>query len=340
MKKAIITEYGGPEVLQIEQQAQKPEPKAGEVRVKVLFTTVNFTDIMIRKGMYPEVKQKPPFAPGYEMAGIVDKTGGDVTNFSEGQRVAAMTVIGASAEYLCVPAQNLVSLPETLDAKAATAVILTYTTAWQLLHRIARVKQGQRILIHGAGGAVGRAMLELGRMQGLHMYGTASKARHEMLAGYGATPIDYRNEDFVARIKNQEAYGLDAVFDPIGGSNFKKSFSLLRKGGTLVAYGFYNAVMGKGGNIPMDFMRLQIWNMLPNKRKAVFYSIGSLRKKHPGWFKADLQQLFRLLGEGKITPLIGQTFPLEHIVEAHKAFEESRLTGKILIQVHHEAQPG
>ena len=332
-KKIIITKFGDPEVMQLVEESSLPEPKSGEVRVKVSKTSANFTDIMIRKGKYPDVKDKPPFSLGYDMVGVVDKLGKGVEDLRVGDRVADMTVIGAYSEYICLPAEKLTKLPEGVDESEAVTLILSYMTAYQMLHRLAKISKGQSILVHGAGGAVGVAMLQLGKQFNLKVFGTASKSKHDLVKKYGGIPIDYRNEDFEKRIQEQTDGGVDAVFDPIGGKHFKKSFKSLKPGGKLVAFGFYNAVMGKGGNIPMDLMRIMLWNILPNGRKASFYSIGGLRKKHPEWFKEDLQSLFKLLEKNDIIPEISNHFTLDKAKEVHEKIEKAETKGKIVFDV-------
>ncbi|NPV90174.1 MAG: zinc-binding dehydrogenase [Firmicutes bacterium] len=330
-KRVIITGFGGPEVLQVVEETALPEPEPGEVRIKVLAAGAAFTDVMIRKGMYPDVKEKPPFSPGYDLVGVVDKLGEGMTRFKVGQRVADLTVIGAYSEYLCLPADRLVPVPDGLDASEAVSVILAYVTAYQMLHRIAKVKARQRILIHGAGGAVGTAMLQLGRLLDLEMYGTASESKHGLIAQTGATPIDYRSEDWVTRLYDLTGDGVDFVFDPIGGVSFKQSLKAIRPGGKLVAYGFYNAVMGRGGSIPLDFIRVKLWNLLPNGRSTAFYSIGALRKKNPDWFAEDLSKLFALLGQGDIKPVIAARIPLVEARRAHELIEAAGAQGKIVL---------
>ena len=332
-KRVIITGFGGTEVLKLVEEAALPEPKPGEVLIKVLVTSAAFTDVMIRKGKYPDVKDKPPFSLGYDVVGVVEKLGDGVTRFKIGQRVADLTVIGAYSEYLCLPENRLTPVPDGLDAAEAVSLILSYVTAYQMLHRLAKVKGRQRILVHGAGGAVGTAMLQLGTLLDLEMYGTASKSRHGLVTQLGATPIDYKSENLVERIRNLTGDGIDAVFDPIGGDSFERSFSVLRRGGILVAYGFYNAVMGKGGNIPFDFIRLKMWNILPNGRSTTFYSIGALRQKQPDWFSEDLTKLFTLLAQGEIKPVIAARIPLAEVQRAHELIEEARVQGKIVLTV-------
>jgi NADPH2:quinone reductase len=262
-KRVIVKKFGGPEVLKVIEESTLPEPKFGEVRIKVLVTSAALTDTIIRKGQYPDVKEKPPFSPGYDMIGLVDKLGEGVTRFKIGQKVADLTVIGAYSEYICLPESRLTLVPDELDPTEAVSLVVTYVTAYQMLYRYAKIKLKQRILIHGAAGAVGTAILQLGNLLDLEIYGTASKSKHELIAGLGAIPIDYRNEDFVERIKTHTNDGVDAAFDPIGGDNFKRSFKTLKSGGQLVAYGFYNASTGKGGSILFDFLRLQLMKIIP-----------------------------------------------------------------------------
>ncbi len=332
-KRVIVTEFGDPSVLKIIDEASLPEPQPSEVRVKVLATSAAFTDTLIRKGIYPDVKRKPPFTPGYDMVGVVDKLSEGVTKFKIGQRVADLTVIGGNSEYICIPESRLVPVPDELDPAQAVSLVLSYVTAYQMLHRAAKIQKGQRILIHGAGGAVGTAMLQLGKLLDLEMYGTVSQSKHELVASMGAIPIDYKSEDFVESILNKRGDGVDAVFDPIGGENFKRSFKILRSAGTLVAYGFYNAAMDKGSGILLDFLRLQLWNMIPNGRSTTFYSIGSMRKKHADWFYEDLTELLNLLAQGMINPVIGKRMPLAEIVHAHQLVERAAVQGKIVLQV-------
>src|SRR6056297_1155953 len=332
-KKMIIKKFGGSEVMQLVEESSLPEPKAVEVRIKISKTSANFTDIMIRKGKYPDVKDKPPFSLGYDMVGVVDKLGKGVEDLRVGDRVADMTVIGAYSEYICLPAEKLTQLPEGADESEAVTLILSYMTAYQMLHRIAKIKEGQSILVHGAGGAVGIAMLQLGKQFNLKVFGTASKSKHDVVKKHGGIPIDYRKEAFEKRIQELTDGGVDAVFDPIGGKHFKKSFKSLKPGGRIVAFGFYNAVMGKGGNIPLGFMKILLWNFLPNRRKASFYSIGGLRKKHPEWFKEDLQTLFKLLEENSIEPEISSHFTLDKAKEVHEKIEKAEIKGKIIFDI-------
>lgn len=331
--RIVISEFGEPEVLQKVVEKELPIPKKGEVRVKVLATSASFTDTLGRRGIYPNIKAKLPFSPGYDLVGVVDEIGENVHNLKIGQKVADLTVIGAYTEYICLVANSVISVPENLDNGEIVSLILSYLTAYQMLHRSAKVKNGQTILIHACSGAVGTAMLQLGKLMNLKMYGTASKGKHEFIQRMGAIPIDYKNQDFVKVIKEKEPNGIHAVFDPMGGDYFPRSLSLLKKKGTLVAFGFQNSASGNGGNMILDFLKVKWWNLLPNKPHANFYLITSTRKKHPEWFKEDLQALFKFLLEKKIKPEIGKIMKLEDAVEAHRLVENAEVEGKIILNV-------
>jgi NADPH:quinone reductase-like Zn-dependent oxidoreductase len=333
-KKVILNQFGDPSVLQVVRENTRPEPGAGQVRLKVLVASATFTDTMVRKGVYFDLKEKPPLSPGYDMVGVVDKLGAGVTELKVGQMVADLTVWGAYSEYMLRPADSLVPVPAGLDPAEAVSMVLSYMTAYQMLHRTAQVKPGQTILVHGAGGAVGTALLQLGALLDLEMYGTASKSKHALVESLGGTPIDYRTEDFLARM--QAIGGVDAAFDAVGGDNFKRSFKSLKKGGILVPYGFYDSAMGKGGNIPIEYLSITLWNMLPNGRRATFYIITNLRKKHPDWFKQDLSALFNLLAESKIKPIIERRMKLEDAREAHELIERAAVKGRIVLMIDEE----
>jgi len=330
-RKAEITAFGGPEVLEIREEQALPEPGPGQVRVKTLAAGVAFTDIMIRKGEYPDVKQDPPFTPGYDLVGVVDKLGPDVKDLSAGDRVAERTVIGAQADYVCLDAERLVPVPAALDPAAAVSLVLTYTTAYQMLTRKADLQAGDRILVHGAGGAVGIALVQLGKHFDLEVFGTGSTAKQDLIADLGAHPINYQKEDFVRVLKNLPEPGVDAAFDHLGGDHFKRSLASLRKGGKLVAYGFYHATMGKGGSVVLDFIRLALWNLLPNGKSTSFYSIGPWKRKHPAWFVGDLMELFELCSAGEIQPEIWKTITLNELPEGHRWIENAEARGKIVM---------
>lgn len=330
-KKVVITKFGGPEVLKVEDETSLPVPQNGEVRIKVLATSACFTDTMVRRGIYYGVKQKPPFAPGYDVVGVVDGLGEGVTDLRLGQRVADLTVTGAYAEYMRLPAATCVPVPDGVDSAEAVSLVLTYITAYQMLHRSVKLERGDRILVHGASGAVGTALLQLGALEGLEMYGTASEANRDLVTRLGASHIDYQKEDFVERIENLSPRGVDAVFDCIGGSNFKRSFRCLREGGRVVAYGNYNTIVGRESGGMMSYFGLMARAALAPGKSASIYNIGPLKESHPDWFREDLTELFKLLELGKIKPVISQTLPLTKAAQAHQILERRGVKGKLVL---------
>ena len=280
--------FGGPGVLLVKEKDALPEPGPHEVRIRVVATSAAFTDTLIRRGIYPDLKEKPPLTPGYDMVGVIDKLGSEVTSLEVGQTVAELTITGAYSEYMVLPARGLTNVPDGIDPAEAVALILTYVTAYQMLKRVAKLEAKEKILIHGAGGAVGSALLQLGRLFDLTMYGTASKSQHELLSEYGCLPIDYRQDDFVEVLNRLEGDGVQAVFDGIGGDNYRRSLRVLKRRGVLVAFGSYHAQ--SSATLVADFLKIGFWNLVPWRPACTFYSIGAWHRKYHDWFEEDLAQ--------------------------------------------------
>jgi NADPH:quinone reductase-like Zn-dependent oxidoreductase len=328
--RVIITALGSPEVLKyIEEDI--PNPKPGEVRVKVLAAGVSFADVLMRHGLYPGAPN-PPFTPGYDIVGEVHGTGGGVSLFPIGQRVAGMIGTGGYSQYVLVPEAELVPISADIDPAEAVCMILNYVTAYQMLHRTVKVSKGQRVLIHSAAGGVGTALLQLGALAELSMYGTSSKSKHAAVVSEGGVPIDYKSEDFVSRVREATGEGVDAVFDPIGGWNWWRSYRALRKDGTLVCYGVSTSVshgkmLGGGGS----FLLMGILKCIPDGKKCVWYSVTTVRKQRPEWFREDLLTLLGLLAERKIHPVIAARLPLKDAATANEWIENSKAIGKIVL---------
>jgi NADPH:quinone reductase-like Zn-dependent oxidoreductase len=327
--RVVITAQGGPEVLKIIED-DLPVPAAGQVRVKNLASGVAYADVLMRHGLYPKTPAFP-FTPGYDIVGDVDVLGDGVENFSVGQRVAALTMIGGYARYTIVPAGHLVPVPANLDPAEAVSLVLNYVTAFQMLHRIAKLRPGQRILIHGAAGGVGTAALQLGKIAGLEMFGTASKAKHPIVASLGATPIDYRSEKFVDRIAELAPGGVDCVLDPIGGKNWLASYRCLRAGGTLACYGASAAVAEGKLSAGLGFATLGLLKLFPGQKRALWYNVKTLRDQHPDQFREDLSKLFELLAARQIQPVIAAKLPLREAARANQLLEQSQVSGKIVL---------
>lgn len=331
-KRVVITRHGGSEVLQVIED-EICEPKSDEVRVKVIATSAAFTDVLVREGLYPGVPAVP-FSPGYDIVGIVDKLGAKVNNLELGQLVVAMTIFGGYTEFICLLETELIPIPSEINPIEAVCLPLTYLTAYQMLHRIAKVQPGERILVHGAAGAVGMALLQLSKLAKLEIYGTASQSKHVFISALGAIPIDYKKEDFGKKIRELTTNGVDVVFDGIGGNYITRSYKLLRPEGRLINYGF-SAILttnqGRFIKLLMSLASLALLNLFPDGKKALFYSIADTKKKHPDWFRADLNQLLELLKNKQIQPKIAALIPLIEASRAHQLIESSAVSGKIIL---------
>ncbi len=336
--RVAIESFGGPEVISIVEEESIPTPEAYEVLVRVLATSACFTDTIVRRGRYVDVPRKVPVTLGYDFVGVIEAIGADVTGLNVGDWVADLTMIGSNATYVCRPANCVVLVPPLLDPAEAVSMVLTYTTAYQMFHRVANVQKGERILVHGGGGAVGTALLELGKLYGVEMIATASSKHHSLIRQRGAIPIDYNTADFrdaVMEATNGE--GVDVVFDFLNLEHFKMSASLLRKGGRLVEYGMHGFAKGEGtmGQGISAWFRMNLWNtwtnLLPTGKSASFYSITKYRNRHPQHFREDLTSLFHLLREGKLQPLVSKRLPLTEARQAHEWMEEGGVEGKIVL---------
>jgi NADPH:quinone reductase-like Zn-dependent oxidoreductase len=281
----------------------------------------------MRHGLYSGVPPLP-YSPGYDIVGVIDSCGADVTQWKTGELVAAITQTGGYSRYIVLLESDLVRVPAELDPAEAVSLILNYTTAYQLIHRIARLRQGESMLIHGAAGGVGTAALQLGSLLGLKMFGTASKPKHDLVSALGGIPIDYRTEDF-----SQRAAGVNAVFDPIGGRNWLRSYRTLRKGGQFIGYGMSAAIEGGRRNMVLavaSFAWLGLMGLAPGK-SARWYNIMTEKKKHPDWFREDLSRLLVMLQERTIHPVIAERLPLRDAARAHRLLESASVSGKIVL---------
>src|SRR5574342_183972 len=229
-----VRRFGGPDGLEVV-DAPVPTAGRGEVRVRVLASGMEYTDVVIRRHLYPQtMRRQPPFVLGYDVVGEIDQLGEGVRGFQLGDRVADMTVLGSNASYRTLRADSVVRVPAVLDPAEAAALILSWTTAYQLLYRVARVQRGQRVLVQGAAGAVGQALLVLGGLAGLELWGTARGAHAALIRELGGTPIDYQRDDFTHVLPG----GFDVVFDGIGKDGYGRSLAALKRGGLLCIYGY------------------------------------------------------------------------------------------------------
>ena len=330
-RRVIIKDKGGPELLEVVEE-DLPEPAPGEVRLKVMAAGVAFGDIMWQTGTVPG-SPKPPYTPGYDVVGVVDKLGAGVSEPAIDQTVTGVIRTGGYAEYVCRPAEKFVPVPDGLDPAVVAALTLNYSTAYQLFERVGELTPGKRVLVHGAAGGVGTAMLQVGQVLELEMYGTASKAKHDLVASLGATPIDYRAEDFVGCIYDLTGDGVDMVVDHIGGSHFKRSFRTLRDCGILVGTSSYRGAKGEESRWEtlMGILQIPLWNVLPNGKSAILFDIVSFNNRNPDYYAPDLRLLLDWLVEGKINPVIAKRLPLVDAQQAQELLLEAKVTGKIVL---------
>jgi len=330
----VLPGIGEPETLQVRTRTL-PEPEAGQVVVRVAATGVSFAEQQMRRGKYYD--QPPfPFVPGYDLVGVVERSGAGGP--AVGQPVAALTKVGGWADRVVLDAADVVPLPAEVDPVAAETVVVNGVTAWRMLHRAAKVPPGQTIVVLGAAGGVGSTLVQLARHAGIRVIGTAGPGQQERLRELGAIPVDYRNEDVPARVREIAPDGVAAVFDHVGGPGIADSWRMLAKGGTLVSYGTAST-RDVPGNPRLPVLRLlarlTAWNLLPNGRRATFFNLWAGRRLRPARYRAELRQdltaVLRLLADGAIAAQVARTFPLTDAAAALRFAEAGGITGKVVL---------
>jgi NADPH:quinone reductase len=355
MKRVVVARFGGPEVVSVIDD-QVPRPGPGEVRVRVLAAGVSYTDAMLRAGSYLGVP-RPPFTPGYELVGVVEELGPECSRLRAGDRVGALTVWGADAERVCVRETDAVEVPADLDPAEALSLVFTHMTAYQLLHRTAKVKPGETVLVHGAAGRVGTAVLELGAVAGLRLYGTCSARDFGAVERLGAVPIDYRNEDFLVRVRElTEGHGVDVALDGFGGGLSLRSFRALGPGGRLVVFGHSGTVAHGRKSWPgwikwyATTAAVSLRGVVSPRRQVLVYRIQKLREGHQwvpvavrralpvgggprnsDWYREDFGALIELLRDGKLHPAVAERMPFSDARRAHELLESSADRGKLVL---------
>jgi NADPH:quinone reductase-like Zn-dependent oxidoreductase len=330
MRTIVITKPGGPKVLQVREQGS-PQLSAGEIRIDVSAAGVNFADIMARIGLYPD-SPKTPCVVGYEVAGTVVQVGDGVDGFAAGQRVVASTKFGGYASEVVVPATDAFALPDRLSFDQGAAIPVNYGTAWAGLLDYGNLKAGDRVLIHSAGGGVGIAATQIAKRIGAEIYGTASPAKHERIRELGVEhPLDYTSPGWERGLPR-----FDVILDAVGGRSFRRSYSMLRGGGRLIAYGASAVVSGQKRN-PVAALKavasMPRFNMIKQtgESKAVIgLNMLTLWKEH-GSLKPWIKPLQELMDDGTIEPVIAGAFPFEEAGAAHTMLVERRNIGKVTL---------
>ena len=337
MKAVWIPKHGKADVLEVREDSD-PTPGESEVRIRVRASGINFADLMARQGLYPDAPP-PPVVVGYEVSGVIDAVGGSVADRHVGQRVLAMTRFGGYADTVCVDAAQTYAMPESMTFEEGAALPVTFLTAYHMLFNVFRMRAGDHVLIHQVAGGVGTAASQLCRaVGGVTTYGTASKGKHDYARENGCNhPIDYHSVDYAREVRRlANGRGVDVVLDALGGSDWKKGYSLLRPGGLLVLFGWAN--MAKHGKRRVTHVLSQLaqspwWtpNTLMNENKGVAgVNMGHL------WDAMELtggafDALLELYAEGLIKPHVDRCFPFEQAAEAHAYIEAGQNVGKVLL---------
>jgi synaptic vesicle membrane protein VAT-1 len=345
MRAMVVRRYGPPEVFEARQLAD-PQAKPGEVLIRVKAVGVNFADLLQRMGVYPGTP-KPPFVPGLEIAGVVEKVadnpGGRMSEcepLNRGDAVAALTHSNAYAEWIAVPVRSAYKLPAGMTFEDGAALPVNYLTAYHSMFTMGNLQPGDRILVHGAAGGVGVAAVQLARARGLVTFGTAGPTKQDFLKKIGVDhAIDYQKNDFVDVVRKFAPDGIEMVMDAIGGKSFQKSYECLGPMGRLVVYGFSAAAGGEGkksvlraGKALLETPRFHPLKLMRKNIAVIGVSLGILQSRS-AILRNELDELFRMYSAGKIKPVIGKTFPLTEAAAAHRYIHERKNIGKIILAV-------
>lgn len=343
MRALVVKRYGAPEVLEA-QQVPDPQPKAGEALIRVKAIGVNFADLLQRMGIYPGTP-KPPFIPGLELAGVVERVvegtrpaGGEP--IKAGDAVVALTNFNAYAQWAAVPLSRVYRLLPGMGFEDGAAIPGNYVTAYHALFAMGNLQQGDRVLIHGAAGGVGTAAVQLARERGLTIFGTAGPSKQEYLRKIGVEhAIDYEKSDFVQTVRKFAPDGIEMVMDPIGGKSFSRSYECLGVGGRLVVYGMSAAAgpdgkrsLIRGLGALLQVPRFNPLKLMQRSASVIGVNLGALQSR-PAVLRDELNEIFRMYGAGKIKPVIGKIFPLDHAAAAHKYIHDRKNIGKIILSV-------
>jgi NADPH:quinone reductase-like Zn-dependent oxidoreductase len=335
MTEIVLPGVVEPEGLQVRERPV-PRPGPGQALVRVEATGVSFAEQQMRRGRYYD--QPPfPFVPGYDLVGTVDAVGTGADAALRGRRVAALTKVGGWRSHAVLDAADLVPVPAGVSAVDAETVVVNGITAWQMLHRGARVTAGQTVLVLGANGGVGSTLTQLARLAGATVIGSASARHHDALRARGVIPVDH-HADLAGQVRAVAPGGVDAVFDHVGGPGIVTSWRLLRRGGALVSYGTASTRDDTGNRqVPVLKLltRLAWWNLAPNGRRASFYNVWGGRRLRPAAFRArlrhDLTAVLEAMAAGRLTAQVAAELPLTRAAEAMRLAESGTVAGKVVL---------
>lgn len=338
MRQVWITRHGPPEVLQV-RQAPDPSPGRGEVRIRVEAAGINFADISARMGTYPDAPP-PPCVVGYEVGGTIDAVGEGVASSRVGEPVLALTRFGGYSEVVVVPERQAMTRPPGLDAQQGAAIPVVYLTAYQMLWEVARIRKGDRVLIHQAAGGVGLAAIDLCAIAGAEMFGTASASKHEFVRARGLHhPIDYRTRDFEEEVRRLTGgAGVDVILDPMGGASWKKGLRLLAPTGKLICFGLSSGSTGRERSLlsvartlaAVPWLQINPLSLMNGNRAVAGVNLGRM------WDRSELLaswlgQVLAWWGEGKVRPHVDRAFSFDQAPAAHEYIQDRRNVGKVLL---------
>ena len=337
MRQVWIPKTGEPEVLEV-REAPDPEPQAGEVRVRVRASGINFADVLARMGLYPDAP-KLPAVVGYEAAGIVDGVGDGVEGIADGNRVLAFTRFGGYSDVVCAPAEFVAPIPEELDFGGAASIPVNWLTAWLMLVRLGNVRAGDKVLVHACAGGVGTAAIQICRSRGAEVIGTASAGKHQRLQEMGvAHCIDYRNQDFETEIRRlTDDRGVDIALDAVGGESFKKSYRSLASLGRLFVFGVSSFAPGTRRSMVAALSGL--WkmpsfkplNLMDRNRGVLGVNLGHLWDRGPE-LRSMLDEMLELFADGTFKPVVDRSFSFDEAGKAHRYIQERKNFGKVILE--------
>lgn len=328
---------GGPEVLEAGPWLV-PGPGPEEVRIRVEAAGISYADLLAMQGVHLE-RRKPPFVPGWDVVGEVEAVGSTVSGPAVGDRVAGLSIVGGWAQHVLLPAVRVVPVPDSLESTRAVCLVMDYTVAYQMLTRLAHVQAGDTVLVQGAGGGVGTALMQLARSLGVWVLGTDRASKRAHIESCGAALIDFETEDVVARCRELTGgRGVEAGFDGIG-TTALTTLASIRRGGTLVWYGSMT-FLTEGRRDPRKIARTAATvagafapNLVPGGKRTSFYSIQMLARRHPEWYRSDLGALLDMLAAGEIDPQIAAVWKLDEVPAAVADFAHGALPGKQVVAI-------
>lgn len=341
-RRATINRFGSANEISIDQETHLPELKPHEVLIKIEASTVSATDIFIRKGIYPLLKEKPRLTLGYDFVGRIEKTGSNVKDWKKGQLVGDICMIGGNADYIIRNEDTLLKVSEEISAEQAACLIMTGMTAFQIFKSL-QLKSGDSFLIHGGAGAIGSSLLQFCKLNGVNVVATGSANKLDYIRSQNAIAVDYNKPNYFETLKEKSKNGFHAAIDFTNQKSFNHSFKLLIKGGKLITC----AVFTSGRKIQqrtffnflgfvLDFglmmLKLTIWNALPNGKAASFFGILDSKKDNPRQYQSDFDELQQLVIKQKIDLHIHRCFSLNQAAQAHQTLESGESIGFIVIR--------